>query len=38
MRDSGLFAEVMEQALTSGTLVRFRAEGRNDVRQLLVVH
>src|SRR5262245_49437851 len=27
MRDSGLFAEVMEQALTSGTLVRFRAEG-----------
>jgi hypothetical protein len=27
MRDSGLFAEVMEHALTSGTLVRFRAEG-----------
>jgi Peptidase S24-like len=27
MRDSGLFAEVMDQALTSGTVVRFRAEG-----------
>jgi hypothetical protein len=27
MRDSGLFADVMEHALTSGTLVRFRAEG-----------
>jgi hypothetical protein len=27
MRDTGLFAEMMEHALTSGTLVRFRAEG-----------
>ena len=29
MRDSGLFAEVMEHALASGTLVQFRAEGRS---------
>src|SRR5262245_12705213 len=27
MRDSGLFTDVMEHALASGTLVRFRAEG-----------
>jgi len=27
MRDSGLFAEVTEHALGSGTVVRFRAEG-----------
>src|SRR5262249_59739635 len=29
MRDSELFADVMKDALASGTVVRFRAEGRS---------